>query len=133
MRRVYQDDERAREFACGVLGYDFAQPYMGLIVEKDGMAVGAIILNGFIRGRNIDLTAAGKGAWSLGVAREIARYCFARAVRITARTSVNNRTAINALKAIGFKTEGVMRDYFPDGDALVLGLLKSEQKLIKVE
>ncbi len=131
MIRFYQDDERAAAFATSILGYSFAQPYIGMVVDRDGEVVSAIIFNGFIRGQNIDMTGVGK-VWPVFVIRQIARYCFARVKRVTSRTCVSNHAAIKALEAAGFKREGVMRDYFPDGDAIVFGLLKSEQRLIKV-
>lgn len=131
MIRFYQDDEGAAAFATSILGYGFAQPYIGMIVERDGEVVSAIIFNGFIRGQNIDMTGVGK-VWPVFVIRQIARYCFSRVKRVTSRTCVSNHAAINALEAAGFKREGVMRDYFPDGDAIVFGLLKSEQRIVKV-
>lgn len=133
MTSVYQDDARAKAFADANLGQDFAAPFIGLVVLNDhGKVVGAVILNGFIRGRNIDLTAVGRNVWTLGVVRAILRYCFGRAARVTCRTSEHNATAIRALQAIGFEREGVMPDYFHDGAAVVFGLLRRKQKLVKV-
>ena len=93
--------------------------------------VGAVILNDYTPGRNIEVTAVGH-CWSIKIIREIMRYCFSRVKRITCRTSVNNAAAIKALQSMGFQREGLMRDFFDDGDAIVFGLLKSEQKLIRV-
>lgn len=130
---VYQDDARAKAFADRELGQDFAPPFMGLVVLNDrGKVVGAVILNGFIRGRNIDLTAVGRNVWTLGIARSVFRYCFERAARVTARTSESNLKAQRALMALGFEREGVMPDYFPEGAAVVFGLLRRKQKLVKV-
>lgn len=132
MIRFYQDDEGAAAFAGEKLNCTFSQPFIGMVVDRDGEIVSAIILNGFIRGQNIDMTGVGK-VWPVSVIRQLARYCFARVRRVTSRTCVSNHAAINALEAAGFKREGVMREYFPDGDAIVFGLLKTEQRLIKVD
>ena len=67
----------------------------------------------------------------VGDVRGIARYCFERVQRITARTSVNNSKAISMLDGLGFKREGVMRAFFKDSDAIVFGLLKSEQRIYR--
>ena len=122
---------RAKFFAERHLKTTFAHPFIGLIVVDRPQIVGAIILNDYTPERNIEVTGVGRG-WSVGVVRFILRYCFARVRRITARTSINNHAAITALEQIGFKREGVMREFFDDGDAIVFGLLRSEQKLIRV-
>jgi hypothetical protein len=113
------------------LGLHVADPFIGLIVEKDGKQVGAVILNDYTAGQNIELTAHTCGNWSIADVRGVARYCFARVRRITARTSVKNTRAIYMLKALGFKQEGVLRDWFEDGDAIMFGLLRSEQRIYR--
>jgi RimJ/RimL family protein N-acetyltransferase len=128
----YQDDARARAFAGAWLGCEFAEPSIGIVIEKDGQMVGAVIINGFERGLNLNLTAVGHH-WDIGVIRDIARYCFARVRRVSARTSATNTAAIKALRAVGFRPEGIMREGAADGsDAVLFGLLRSEQRLIKV-
>lgn len=93
--------------------------------------VGAAILNDYTPGQNIELTMYAKGSWSAGDVRGVARYCFQRVRRITARTSVKNARAIKMLEAMGFKREGVLRDWFADADAIVFGLLRSEQRIYR--
>lgn len=130
--KAYQDDAQARFFAQRALGCTFADPLIGIVIEDSGRQVGAVIFNGYTPGQNIDMTGVGS-KWDIRVIREIARYCFSRVRRVTALTCVTNIAAINALLALGFKREGVMREYFPGGDAIVFGLLRSEQRLIKVD
>ncbi|QOZ15946.1 hypothetical protein XI02_13875 [Bradyrhizobium sp. CCBAU 21365] len=129
---VFQDTARARRIAEPALNCTFSEPMIGLVIERDGVDVGAVILNGYTPGCNIDLTGVGRGAWTLFVVRDIARYCFARVKRVTARTSVKNEAAIKSLSKLGFKQEGIMREFFPDGDAVCMSLLRSEQKLIRL-
>lgn len=113
------------------MGLHVADPFIGLIVEKDGKQVGAVILNDYTPGQNIELTAHTCGNWSISDVRGVARYCFARVRRITARTSVNNTRAAYMLTALGFQREGVLRNWFDDADAIVFGLLRSEQRIYR--
>ena len=130
--RVYQDSERARRFAEPLLKCSFADPMIGLVVERDARVVGAVILNNYTPGCNIDLSAVGKGVWTPTVVRDVFRYCFLRVKRVTALTRVDNFVAIKSLTKIGFKQEGILRDWFPDGDAVCLALLKREQKVVRI-
>jgi hypothetical protein len=128
---VRQDDVAARLYIEKALGCCVCDPFIGLVIEKDGKRVGALILNDYTPGRNIEMTGHADGNWSVGDVRGIARYCFQRVQRITARTSVNNSRTIAMLEGLGFKREGVMRSFFKDSDAIVFGLLKSEQRIYR--
>lgn len=128
---VRQDDKIARLYVEKQLSVSFAEPLIGLIVERGGRQIGAAILNDYTPGRNIEITIAASGPWSITDMRGIARYCFERAGRITARTCVNNWQAIDRLRSFGFKHEGIMRKFFPNGDAAVFGLLRDEQRIYR--
>jgi hypothetical protein len=128
---VRQDDEAARKYIAARVCVHIAKPFIGLLVEHDGIKNGAVILNDYRPGQNIELTAHTCGNWSVADVRDIARYCFARVKRITAHTSVDNMRAIRMLETLGFKREGVMREWFEDSDAIVFGLLKSEQRIYR--
>ena len=107
-------------------------PYIGLVVENDDRLVGAFILNDYTPSQNIEMSAVISGHVPVRDLRDIFRYCFARVNRVTARTSVNNLRTIHVLQALGFRREGVLREWFIDGsDAVVFGLLKSEQKIAR--
>ena len=128
---VRQDSEAAKRYLERELGLFVADPFIGLLIERDGKTVGAVILNDYRPGQNIELTAHICGHCSIRDARDIARYCFGRVKRITAHTNVNNERAWHMLHVLGFKCEGLLRDWFNDGDAFVFGLLKSEQRIFK--
>jgi hypothetical protein len=128
---VRQDDEAARQYIMARVPVHIAKPFIGLLVEREGIKTGAVILNDYRPGQNIELTAHTCGNWSIADVRGIARYCFERSNRITARTSVNNLRAIKMLETLGFEREGVMRDWFGDSDAIVFGLLKSKQRIFR--
>ena len=126
---VRQNSEAAKRYVERELGLFVADPFIGLLIERDGKSVGAVILNDYRPGQNIELTAHTCGHWGVTDVRDIARYCFGRVRRITAHTSVNNERACRMLGVLGFKCEGTLRDWFNDGDAFVFGLLKSEQRI----
>ena len=129
---VRQDNEAAKRYIEQELKTAICDPFIGLLVERDGKPIGAVILNDYTPGRNIELTAHTCGNWNVRDVRDITRYCFQRVQRITARTSINNARAAYMLEVLGFKREGVMRDFFVDSDAIVFGLLKSEQRIVKI-
>jgi hypothetical protein len=130
IRLVSQNDEVARIYIEHQLDIRVTDPFIGLLVEHAGEVVGAVILNDYTPGQNIELTMHACGNCSIKDIRDIARYCFDRVRRITARTSVRNTRAMRMLTMLGFKREGILREWFMDsGDAIVFGLLKSEQKI----
>jgi hypothetical protein len=126
---VRQDDNAARLYMERALKLHVADPFIGLIIESGGKTVGAAILNDYRPGENIELSMHVNGAMSIGDIRSIARYCFARVRRITAHTNVANMKARRVLTMLGFKREGLLREWFDGEDAVVFGLLKSEQKI----
>jgi RimJ/RimL family protein N-acetyltransferase len=128
---VRQDDEAAKKYIVDRLCVRIAQPFIGLLVEYDGKPSGAVIVSDYRPKENIELTVAISGTWSIRDFRDIIRYCFVRVRRITMKTRSDNARAIKMLEAFGFKREGVMREWFEDSDAIVFGLLKSEQRIYR--
>jgi len=126
---VRQDDEAARRYVERELGLHVADPFIGLLVERDHKLVGAVILNDYRPGENIELTMHASGAVGINDIRGIARYCFARVRRISAHTRLNNERACRMLTMLGFKREGILREWFNGEDAALYGLLRSEQKI----
>jgi RimJ/RimL family protein N-acetyltransferase len=129
---VRQDDEAASHYIIERLCVQISKPFIGLLVERDGKQIGAVVLNDYRRHGNIELTVVISGPWSIKDFRDIIRYCFDRVRRITMKTRSDNARAISMLEALGFKREGVMREWFEDSDAIVFGLLKSEQRIYRV-
>ncbi len=130
--RVEQNDALARAEVSRCLGVDLAQPFVGLCLYDGDALVGAVVLNDYT-GANIELTAMLDGPVSIKVLREIARYVFGRlgCRRVTARTKVSNVRAKYALTLLGFKREGLAREWFDGEDALLFGLLRTEQRIIR--
>lgn len=134
--RLVQADEAAGRIFERAFGFPAVPPYAGLLVIDDaGVPHGAVLLNGYNRGMNIDASAIGQGCWTMGVMRDLARYCYINlgVRRVTAKTRKDNWKARRALKAIGFREEGKLRDYWPDGHpAIVYGMTAREQKLLRI-
>jgi len=128
---VRQDDEAARQYVLERLKVHIAQPYIGLLVTNEYEQIGAVVINDYRPGRNIELTVAISGPWSVKDFRDIIRYCFERVRRITFRTRCDNTRAIKMLESLGFRREGIMREWFDDADAIVFGLLRSEQRIYR--
>lgn len=131
-RLVRQDDLAAKLYIERKEQVAICDPYIGLVVERENKIVGAFILNDYTPPQNIEMSAVISGNVAVRDLRDIFRYCFERVKRITARTSVNNIRTIHVLTALGFQREGLLRQWFRDGtDAVVFGLLKSEQRIFK--
>jgi RimJ/RimL family protein N-acetyltransferase len=128
---VRQDDEAAKAYLLERIRVHIEPPFIGLLVENRGKTVGAVMVNDFRPGSNIELTVAIGGPWGIRDFRDIIRYCFARARRITMKTRCDNVRALRMLDALGFRREGVMREWFGDADAAVYGLLRSEQRIFR--
>ena len=127
---VRQDDLAAKLFVESREQVAICDPYIGLIVESGEKQVGAFILNDYTPGQNIEMSAVITGAVSMRDLRDIFRYCFARVRRVTARTSVKNTRTVYMLGVLGFKREGLLREWFRDGsDGVLFGLLKNEQRI----
>jgi hypothetical protein len=129
-----QDNALAALLMDNWLGVDFrGTPYAGLVVRNSSNEpVGCVILNDYSQG-NIEMTGAGVGCWTPRVIRTIARHIFVTlgCTRVTARTRASNKTAREALKSMGFRREGTARDWFGDEDAILYGLLRREQRIIR--
>lgn len=134
--RLVQDDLTAARIFERAFGFPVVPPFAGLLViDDDNVPHGAIILNGFHRGMNVDVSAIGERCWTVGVMRDLARYLFVRlgVRRVTGKVRKDNRKARKALKALGFREEGKLRDYWQDGHpAIVYGLTAREQKLVRI-
>lgn len=129
---VREDNFAAKIYVEGKEQVCICDPFIGLIVERDGKQVGAFILNDYTPGRNIEMSAVISGNVGMRDLRNIFRYCFNRVHRVTARTSVRNARTIYMLTALGFQREGLLREWFRDGtDAVMFGLLKSEQRIYR--
>jgi len=126
-------DAKAKEYLDKALNINLSHPFCGYVItNKLGDIVGAFVFNGFT-GDNVELTIACQERVTIAIARFIALLAFfdLKCNRITARTRASNQRAIRAMLAVGFKFEGVAREYFSGEDAIMFGMLAKEQKLVK--
>ena len=132
--RLRQDNEAAAKLVEAHLSVDIrGTPFAGIVIETDnGGICGAVVFNDYAQG-NIEMTGVGHGCWTPKVIRGLARYVFGqlKCRRVTARTSVNNHAARQALRALGFRQEGRVREWYGKEDAILYGLLRREQRIVR--
>jgi hypothetical protein len=131
MKTLIHDDDLAIYWAGKRLEISIAKPAVGWLVLDESGIIGACILNNYTCPNNIELTVVGPGAFDVRIVRQIARYCFTVARRITAITKASNARAQRGLRALGFRNEGRLREYFGEEDGLVFGLTRAEQKIVR--
>jgi hypothetical protein len=118
----------ARLLAEDLLDTQFYPPFAVLAIEdRLGNLRGAAILNDFAD-QNIELTCVGEGAFSRDICKEIANAAFNvnGAERITIRTRRKNERIIQMALRWGWKIEGILRRWYGDDDAVVMGMLREE-------
>ena len=130
--RLVQNDATAAAGVKAVLGVVLSPPFIGFCVQDGGKVKGVVVINDYT-GANAEMTGVGRGCWTPHVIRELARYVFRQlgCRRLTARTATSNRQAARALERLGFKREGIARQWFDGEDAILFGLLADEQRLIR--
>ncbi len=132
--RLRADNEQAARLVESTLHVDIrGTPFGGIVIETDnGGVCGAVVFNDYAQG-NVEMTGVGMGCWTPKVIRALARYVFKQldCTRVTARTAVSNHKARAALRAIGFVQEGRMREWFKNEDAILYGLLRREQRIVR--
>ncbi len=131
---VRHDDASAREIAESAFGKKIYEPFVGLVLRNSyGCADGACIFNNF-DGRDVHFTCINRRPMRMADARFVANYVFKTmdCHRCTAITARHNAPARKALRQLGFRIEGFLREHFPDDDAVVYGLLRSEQKIARL-
>lgn len=133
MLNAYRSDAKAKAYLDKALDLNLSLPFCGYVIaNKLGDTVGAFVFNGFT-GDNVELTIACQERVTIRIARFIALLAFfdLGANRLSARTRSTNQRAIRAMLSVGFKFEGVAREYFSGEDAILFGMLAKEQKLVK--
>jgi RimJ/RimL family protein N-acetyltransferase len=126
-------NDRAALWAGGQLGQTFLPPFAGFwIVNRFGHACGAAVLNDYAD-RNIELTCVGRGAFSRDVCRELARVAFNvnGCERITIRTGRKNVALVGMALRWGWRVEGILRRWYGDDDAVVMGMLREECRFLE--
>ena len=135
MRAWRRDDALAAQMIEATLGHPVVPPFAGLVAfDDEGAPVSAVILNNYTR-RDVHVTAVNAGLFGVRAMRHLAWMIFVNmgCVRVTAVTRSDNEAAIAALHKLGFRREGCLRCHFDGAAGLVFGLLRSEQKILRLE
>lgn len=97
-----------------------------------GQAIAGVVVNDYT-GSNCELTVvAEKGRIHRGVLRHIASHVFLKlgCRRATIRTRKTNKDLLRKIPDFGFVYESVAKHYYPDTDAVVYRMLRSDCKWI---
>jgi hypothetical protein len=116
-----------------------AAPFVGIVlgrivgVQEVRVPTAFVLVNGVGHG-NCFFTAIVTGPLTAGLTRYVFRYCFETldCHRITATTRTTNGLAIHTMRRLGFKYEGILRGYYRGKDAAVYGLLRNDQRIVRL-
>jgi hypothetical protein len=96
-------------------------------LAQDGSILCVVIFSRFTRS-NCEVTAVGDRGITRSFLKAIFVYAFVQCGlrRMTAFIAVDNEKSLNRAQRLGFRMEGVARDWFPQSDAYLLGLLRDD-------
>lgn len=127
MKLITDQHEKVAGWASRKLGIKFVQPFTAIGFEDEkGLPRGAVIFNDYT-GENIEISIV--GLWTKKMFRIIGDYTFnqLKVNRVTARTRFDNHKVVSVMIRAGFRVEGKLRSYYPDGgDAVLFGMLRKE-------
>lgn len=106
-------------------GTEFAEPYHAVGYAIDGKVIGGIVLNGY-DGRNVDLSIGHDGkSWPIAFARFFTEYVWDE-LKVTRISMIVRPSLVPLCQRMGGQIEGVLRNWYEDGDATLLGVLRHE-------
>jgi RimJ/RimL family protein N-acetyltransferase len=131
----YSEPERYLEWAAKRIGISaFRSDARAIGLERDGDLVAAAVYDTFSPGTCLmHIASDGSGRW---LNRDFLFRMFAYPFiqcgfrRVTGLISASNAASLRFARHIGFQDEGVLREEAPDGDVIVLGMLRRECKWI---
>lgn len=102
-------------------------------VDQNGSILGVVVFSRFTPG-GCEVTVVGDKGWLqrrlvLTALAYVFTQCGFR--RVTAFVAVENSASLKLAQQLGFRHEGLVRKWFPDSDAYVLGLLPEDCKFLK--
>lgn len=126
---LFHCDDALAKWAGDQLGMEMIGPYACIGVARQGQIVAVALYNNF-RLPNIEVTfVTTTPRWaSRSTIGAILRYPFIQlgCSRVTAITEATNQPARAFLCRLGFKQEGCHPDYFPSGEAISYGMVRSD-------
>jgi RimJ/RimL family protein N-acetyltransferase len=100
---------------------------IGLIDDNDGLVAG-VVYDHYTEACVTATMAVEKKMLTRKMIRAMFRYPFEQlgVNKIIAYANSANQTAVDIIKKLGFTLEAQVKDVYPDGDMLILGLVKSD-------
>ena len=112
-----------------------SQPtYWLSIVGGEGELLFVMVYNNFTtRDCEISCASFGSRPFTRKVIHDLFAYPFYQLslARVSAKISKSNHRALAQISRFGFVEEGLLRDWFPEGDGIMFGMLKEECKWLK--
>lgn len=111
----------------------FREPSYAMgVVDRKGNLIGAAVYNDF-DARNVELTLVGGHAFRRHATAEIFRHAFVElgCRRISLTIPEQSVETIRHAMKWGWVIEGRKRDYYDDGDAIILGMKRAECRFLK--
>lgn len=125
------------QWAERILGVSFQHTPATWLTSKDhaGNILGVVIFSRFTTG-NCEVTVAAQDPRFITreLAAAVAVYAFRQlnCRRLTAIISVDNAKSLKLAQRLGFRIEGTLRDWFPSGNAHVLGFLAEDLPRLRI-
>jgi hypothetical protein len=133
IRPAFHCDDLVASLVGRMVGEPLIPPFTAIGVTDGEMLVGGVVFNGFT-GHDIELTGAGHGCWTPRIIRVMARYVFHQlgCERCSMTIRASDSRTLSMARKIGFRIEGIHPKVFGDDAAISFGLLRSEQRLIRL-
>lgn len=132
-RLIRNDKPTVLQFAAMHLRTIFREPCVAFgVVNGQGLLVGAVIFNDYEH-RNVEMTIVGPRAFYKDVAREIFLYAFdgLGCERISLTVPEKHVETIKKARKWGWEIEGRKRRYYGDDNAIIMGMLRSECRVLR--
>lgn len=127
---IYGKDAEVIQWVSNGLDITFPPLSRAIGLARDGKIIAGVVYHDFRYERHIEMSMySTTPRWAT---KESLYYFFSypfiqlNCARVTAVTSETNRHTQRFLERLGFTKEGVLREAYPDGDAIVYGMLKDE-------
>jgi RimJ/RimL family protein N-acetyltransferase len=126
---IVVDGEEIGAYVGSRLGVTIFPPFKAIgFLTDDKRPLAAFVFNDFNHS-NIEMTiVAEPGGITRQVIRYVANYAFntSKCRRLTVRTKRRNKRILQLAPRYGFKYECIAKDFYPDDDAVVFRMLKSD-------
>ena len=135
IRVIVDEPERISKWAMPQLeGQGNLRETQAFGYELNGEIVGAVIFQDHSQyDMHVTVVSTNSIWWQRRYIKAMYQYVFkqCKCLRLSAMANETNTKSIKLLKALGFKEEGRLRQFYKDSNAIIFGQLRSECKWIK--